>query len=59
MAAINVKLSETDLFQEMLKLLGEVLSDQDIPESVRFKYFTRLEGLKGARNAYKDSKDKK
>lgn len=51
---VDVNITKTDTFKELVALLGEILGDKEIPEIVRFKYFTKLERLKGEKDAYKN-----
>ena len=50
----KVRVTELDLFQEMLSILNDMLKDTRILESTRFEYFTRFEKLKGTKDAHKN-----
>jgi|GEM_PF-3497577 len=42
---LTVKLTETDIFQEVLKVSGAILEDERIDKSIRKEYCARFEKL--------------
>ena len=42
---LTVKLTETDIFQEVLKVSGDILEDERIDKAIRKEYCARFEKL--------------
>lgn len=42
---LTVSLVDTEIFQELLQVANEMLTDNDIPWLVRDRYITRIEEL--------------